>query len=292
MDNRKTRWPLLLGVILGAILTTALCSGFIFGLGKKKAKDPNEAKNAAAQAERAALAEEQIAGLNRKIDEQAKLLAAQEERFAGFEEAIKRLDEIEASVKNRDVDINDSDMSAIREMIEKQVQSNVKTGEKVKAGVVSIRKIFRDCKKSAKYRLESNTERQRIDAELNKLDSEIKAQQAGLKTLKRGTDNYMAQVKEILEKQGSLKALGEFYQQQLSSKEQRMTEVIYQDILRITSEVAKQKGLDLVFEISAPELPALSPTELELSMGMHKLLYSDGCIDITNEVMTILDSNI
>ncbi len=299
MNNRKTIWLL----ISGAILTTALCSGFIFGLGKKKAKDPNEAKNAAAaqavQEERAALAEEQIAGLNRKIDEQAKQLAAQEERFAAqeerfaeLEETTKRLDEIEASLKNRDVDINDSDMSAIREMIEKQVKSNVKTSEKAQAGVVSIRKIFRDCKKSAKYRQESNAERQRVQAELNKLDSEIKAQQAGLQTLKNGSENYMAQVKEVLEKQGSLKALEQFHKQQLAFKEQRVTEEIYKDILRITGAVAKQKGLDVVFEISAPEFPASSPTELELSMGMHKLLYSNGCVDITGEVMTVLDSGI
>jgi hypothetical protein len=36
----------------------------------------------------------------------------------------------------------------------------------------------------------------------------------------------------------------------------------------------------------------MSPTELELSMGMHKLLYSGGCVDISDEVMAILDSNI
>jgi Skp family chaperone for outer membrane proteins len=296
MNNRKTTWLL----ISGAILTTALCSGFIFGLGKKKAKDPNEAKNAAAaqaiQEKRAALAYEQITDLNRKIDEKGKQLAAQEEKFAEleekFKETIKRFDEIETSVKNRDVDINDSDMSAIQEMIEKQVKSNVKTSEKVMAGAVSIRKIFRDCKKSAKYRQESNAERQRDQAELNKLDSEIKAQQAGLQTLKSGSENYMAQVKEVLEKQGSLKALEQFYKQKLSLKEQRVTEEIYKDILRITAAVAKQKGLDLVFEISAPEFPASSPTELELSMGMHKLLYSNGCVDITGEVMTVLDSGI
>ena len=86
MNNRKTTWPL----ILGAILTATLCSGFIFDWGKKKTKDPNEAKNAAAlqaaQEEKAVLADEQIAELNRKIDEKGKLLADQEERFAAQEE--------------------------------------------------------------------------------------------------------------------------------------------------------------------------------------------------------------
>ncbi len=81
MDNRKTTWPF----ILGAILTVTLCSGFIFNWGKKKAKDPNKAEGAVVvQEDKLAAQDEQIAGLNRKIDEQAKLLAAQEERFAEF----------------------------------------------------------------------------------------------------------------------------------------------------------------------------------------------------------------
>ena len=163
-------------------------------------------------------------------------------------------------------------------------------GFSLKIGVVSIRKIFRDCKKSAKYRQEATAERQQADAELVKLESEIKAQKAGLRTLKIGSENYLAQVKEILEKQARLQAQQEFNKQQMSLKEQRITEDIYENILRITGEVAKEKGLAFVFERSEPQLPALSPTDLELSMGLHKMLYSNGCIDITDEVMTRLDS--
>ena len=286
MDNRKITWPF----ILAAILLVTLSSGFIFNWGKKKAKDPNQMAAAAKQEEKLAAQDEKIAELNRKIDEQNKLLAAQEERLAELAGITKRLDKLQAELNTRKVDINDSDMSQIQEIIEKQVKLNVRKSDMPKAGVVSIRKIFRDCKRSAKYRQESNAERQKIDAELTKLDNEIKAQQAGLKTLKIGSENYMAQVKEILEKQGSLKALQQFHKQQLAFKEQRITEDIYGDILRITGEVAKEKGLDWVFETSEPELPASSPTELELSMGMHKLLYGDGCLDITDEVMTRVDT--
>ncbi len=286
MDNRKITWPF----ILAAILLVALSSGFIFNWGKKKAKDPNQMEAAAKQEEKLAVQDEKIAELHRKIDEQNKLLAAQEERLAELAGITKRLDKLQAELNTRQVDINDSDMSLIQEIIEKQVKLNVRKSDMPKAGIVSIRKIFRDCKRSAKYREESNAERQKIDAELTKLDNEIKAQQAGLKTLKIGSENYMAQVKEILEKQGSLKALQQFHKQQLSLTEQRITEDIYGDILRITGEVAKEKGLDWVFETSEPELPASSPTELELSMGMHKLLYGDGCLDITDEVMARVDS--
>jgi len=274
--------------MLVVILLVAVSSAFLFQ------KQP---KNAERQMKAIAKQDEKIAEQGKLLAEQGKLLAEQDKNFvrqdkrlAELESITKKVDEIQANLNTRKVDINDSDMSLIQEMIEKQVKINVRSVNTPKIGVVSIRKIFRDCKRSAKYRQEAIAERQRVDADLAKLNNEIEAQKAGLKTLKIGSESYMAQVKEILEKQAILQAQQEFNKQQRALKEQRTTEDIYRDILQITGEVAKQKGLDLVFEKSEPELPALSPTELELSMGMHKLLYSNGCIDITDEVMARLNA--
>jgi Skp family chaperone for outer membrane proteins/uncharacterized coiled-coil protein SlyX len=288
MDNRKITWPF----AFAAILLVFLSSGFIFDWGKKKAKDPNQMEAAAKQEKRLTAQDEKIAELNRKIDEQGKLLAAKDKRFDELAGIMKKLDEIQASFNTPKVDINDSDMSMIQDIIEKQVKLNVRKAEMPKIGVVSLRKIFRDCKRTVQYRQEVRDERQRTEAEENKLNDEIQAQKAGLRTLKIGSESYMAQVKEILEKQASLQAKEEFNKQQRALKEQRITEKIYGDILRITGEVAKEKGLDLVFEASEPKLPASSPTELELSMGTHKLLYGGGCSDITDEVIRRLDSEI
>lgn len=48
-------------------------------------------------------------------------------------------------------------------------------------GVVSIRKIFADCKRNAKYRDQVIAEQGRIAAELDRLSREIEAQNQGLK---------------------------------------------------------------------------------------------------------------
>ena len=291
MNIRKTIWPCMLVVIL----LVAVSSAFLFQKQPKNAE--RQMKAIAKQDEKIAEQGKLLAEQGKLLAEQGKLLAEQDKNFvrqdkrlAELESITKKVDEIQANLNTRKVDINDSDMSLIQEMIEKQVKINVRSGNTPKIGVVSIRKIFRDCKRSAKYRQEAIAERQRVDADLAKLNNEIEAQKAGLKTLKIGSESYMAQVKEILEKQAILQAQQEFNKQQRALKEQRTTEDIYRDILRITGEVAKQKDLDLVFEKSEPELPALSPTELELSMGMHKLLYSNGCIDITDEVMARLNA--
>lgn len=156
-------------------------------------------------------------------------------------------------------------------------------------GVVSVRRIFQDCERNAKYRQEALAEQDRIVAELEKLAKEIEAEKAGLKTLKPASDDHLAQTKEILERQASLQAQREFHKQHIELKDQRWTEQLYKDILEQTSKVAKQKGLDLVFEKDEIDLPAPSANELMLAIRTHKVLYSEGCLDITEAVMAGLD---
>jgi Skp family chaperone for outer membrane proteins len=107
---------------------------------------------------------------------------------------------------------------------------SVKPGPKI--GVVSIRRIFQDCKRNVRYRQEASAEQEQIVAELDKLRKEIEAEEAGLRTLKAGSSDYLELMKGILEKQASLQARQEFHKQQLAMKDQRWTEQLYTDILR------------------------------------------------------------
>ena len=159
----------------------------------------------------------------------------------------------------------------------------------LKIGVVSIQAIFDKCERSSRYRQEAIAERSRVEAKLEKLAKEMEAARAGLKAYKAGSSEHLALMKDIFEKQASLQAEQEFYKQQMPLKEQKMIEELYKDILRVTGEVAEGKGLNLVFERSEPELPTSSSTELTMIISTHKLLYSGGCLDITEEVMARID---
>ena len=160
-----------------------------------------------------------------------------------------------------------------------------------KIGVVSIQRIFQECKRNAKYEEESAAERNKLNAELEKLSKEVEAEEAGLKTLKPGSGARMAQVKEVLIKRAHLQAEQEFYKRQIELKYQRWIEELYKDILQETSVVAEQKGLDLIQVKDEIEFPALSVNDAMMAIRTHKLLYSGGCLDITDEVMTRLDAN-
>jgi len=160
----------------------------------------------------------------------------------------------------------------------------------VKIGVVSVLKIFRDCKKNEKYRQLAVAQQAKDDAELEKLSKGIEAEEAGLKMLKAGSDDYLARVKQILTQRATLQAQQEFYKQQAVLKEQQWTEEIYKDILKIVAEVAKDKGIDIVLERDEPEFPVSGYTELMTVISTHKVLYSRGCEDISDEVLARLDA--
>ncbi|MHC4060815.1 MAG: OmpH/Skp family outer membrane protein [Planctomycetota bacterium] len=164
------------------------------------------------------------------------------------------------------------------------------TKDGLKIGVLSVRRIFRYSQRVSKYRRETTGEREMIRARLDKLAKEIEAEEAGLKMLDPGSDDYLAKYKQTLQKRADLETEQKFYNQRISLKEQKVTEELYKDILEETNAVAKEKGLQLVLEKSEPELPASSPTQLELFMGTHKVLYTGDCQDLTQEVMARIDS--
>jgi len=158
-----------------------------------------------------------------------------------------------------------------------------------KIGIVSILKVFRDCKSSAAHRNELLAEQNRIRAELQNLSKEIEAQEAGLKAFKPESSDYLAQRKELIDKQARLEAEQKFYKEQVILKQYKWSKKLYQDILRITSELAEQKGLDLVLKKDEIDLLALSVNEISRTISTYKVLYSGGCVDITDEVVARLD---
>ncbi|MHC4155552.1 MAG: OmpH/Skp family outer membrane protein [Planctomycetota bacterium] len=170
----------------------------------------------------------------------------------------------------------------------KAVSGNDKVCPKI--GVVSIREVFRVSVRISRYRQEAMVERQTMEVRLNGLAKEIQSEESGLSLLSPGSSDHLAQLERIYKKRANYEMEKELYNKKLALKEQRITEDLYGAILLATRAVAAEKGLDLVFEKSEPELPAPSPTQFELAMATHKLLYSGGCLDISKDVLARIDS--
>ena len=226
--------------------------------------------------------DEKLAELDNKVSAQAK-------QFSRQGQTGDRLDEIEAELERLKSSGVNYDTALMQKTIEEQVRLNVRKAESLRIGVVSIQRVFLDCKRNAEYMERAQAEQNRLEAELTKLRKEIEAGQAGIRTLRAGSPDRLRQVKELLDKRGEYEAQKEYYKLQIELKDQQWSEQLYKDILRRTDEVAKEKGLDLVLEMTEPSFPAGSAEELRLTIRTHKLLYGGVCQDITDEVMARLD---
>ena len=160
-----------------------------------------------------------------------------------------------------------------------------------KIGIVSVHKVFQDCKRNAKYRQEMLAERDKLETELESLSKDIDASKSKLKMLKPGSSDYLSGMKDVLDKQGSLQAKQEYYKRQMDMREQAVIEQLFKDVLKATAGVAKEKGFDMVFEKSEPDFPAANSSDLSGIISTYKVLYSSGCEDITDAVMAKVDAN-
>lgn len=159
-------------------------------------------------------------------------------------------------------------------------------------GMVDMRQIFEQGRRTAEYQKQTMAQREQIVGNLEALDEEIEQLQGRNKTLRPGSEEQLQALREMMEKQAQLEALSQFHEQEIALKDQRWTENLYRQILSVTEEIADAKGLVLVLEKGRAELPAQSPNELMLTIRTHKVLYSGGCVDITDEVMERLDAEL
>ncbi len=159
----------------------------------------------------------------------------------------------------------------------------------LKIGTVSIRDIFRDCKANVNYRDKAIAEQNRRNTEMDALEKKIAADEAGLKALKPGSSDYMKQYEALINEQAQYEAKKQYLGQQRALEDRQWTEVLYKEVLRITKELAQKKGLTVVLEVDEPVFPMTSTDELMMALQTHKVLYSEGCVNLTAEVVVEMD---
>lgn len=157
-------------------------------------------------------------------------------------------------------------------------------------GVVNIRKVLQTCNRSQQYREEAQAAETKIMDELNGLRNEIMAAESALNTVKQGTTDYLKSEEDLNTKKASFTSKQKYYQQKYATQDLEWTQKIYQDILKAVGEVAKTKGLNVVLEQNKPEFPVESLEQLMMVISDLKVLYSEGAVDITDDVITKIDA--
>ncbi|MBN1804894.1 MAG: OmpH family outer membrane protein [Sedimentisphaerales bacterium] len=169
-----------------------------------------------------------------------------------------------------------------------QAQPN-RAGSSFKVGVISVQRALGNCQATSKFKEKFMAERDQMSEEEKKITQEGQALADSLTAYKPGSSDHMERLKEMLQKQNELKTLQELNPRRMRLKQMQWTQDLYQEILKIAKELGAKKGLDLVLEGDQPQSPFQSYEELVGVISTHKVLYSEGCVDLTNEVIAELD---
>ena len=150
-------------------------------------------------------------------------------------------------------------------------------------GVVNLMEILRQDKQ---YAEEIAGDRSKARVELQTLAKEIQTEEGDLATLRSSSADYLKQMEAVAEKKARFSAREEFLKQRVLLKQQLWSQKMHADIVRATREIAVAKGLSLVLVKEDPNTP--QPEEMSTRIVTQKVLYSDGCADITADVQAKL----
>ncbi len=159
-----------------------------------------------------------------------------------------------------------------------------------KIGIVSVRDVFNGSKKHALYQAQLAQRVSKARAQIDELNKQVDGAEVELKGLRQGTADYVKQFQAVLEARSKLQNEQELLKAQRMAEDKKWFEDLYQEALKAVEALAKEKGLELVLERSEPKFP-LASEEVWSTVGTHKVLYSGGCVNLTNDVIDRIDAS-
>ena len=115
-----------------------------------------------------------------------------------------------------------------------------------KIGIVNVTKVLENCQKHKNWQEKMQEGQTEMKAQFQKMKEELDAVQANLKLHDPGSEDHLKLLQEMAEKTALMDAKDKFYQDKVTAQMQRWTEGLYQELLKVVSDVAKNKGIDVV----------------------------------------------
>jgi Skp family chaperone for outer membrane proteins len=158
-----------------------------------------------------------------------------------------------------------------------------------KIGVVNVTTVLENSKKHKEWQEKMQAEQTETRKQFGKMREELEALQANLKLRTPGSEEFLKLRQEMNEKSALLEAKDESYRDRVEMQMQNWTESLYQEMLKVTEQVAKDKGVDMIIADELMDLPAPSLRDFMLTIKTKKMLYHNPAFDLTDEVLTALD---
>lgn len=159
-----------------------------------------------------------------------------------------------------------------------------------KVAVVDVTRVLEQSKKHQAWKDKMEKEQEQMKAEFTAMQSELQSLEDNIKLRTRGSEDFIKLTGQFVEKKAIMEAKNAFYEEKVTGQMQTWTEDLYKTLMIVVDRVAQQKGIDIVLAKEQLDLPAPSLRDFMLTIKTKKVLYNDPKMDITAEVLAVLDS--
>jgi Skp family chaperone for outer membrane proteins len=160
-----------------------------------------------------------------------------------------------------------------------------------KIGTVDIQRVYEDCDAIKTFSEKLNAEMKTMTAQEDQLTASIQALETELDSgaLRIGSQDFFDRNRELAQKRSELSYLKDFNKSEQALKGQLWKMDIYKKILDMAKTLGKEKDLYLVLAVEETDLSPQRAEEFANVVRSHKVLYSGGCLDLTDEVIARLN---
>jgi len=165
--------------------------------------------------------------------------------------------------------------------------------QEIRVAVASPSRIFNEMQERIDLRAKLDSERKLMEGMNNEKLQRIRQVQTTLQTLRPGTPQHRERSDELSRLSIEHRAWAEITDLSLQREQKSLIKSLYEKVEQATAEVAQQRGFHLVIADQRQPLPEdLDRVNVEQLVNMinaRTILYASPAIDISNDVLALLD---
>ncbi|MDR4506821.1 MAG: OmpH family outer membrane protein [Candidatus Brocadiaceae bacterium] len=161
----------------------------------------------------------------------------------------------------------------------------------IKVGVVDINKVFEKYEKRKKFDEELKKQEKEYQAAINDKKKELVGLNDKIQLLDLGSDARRKYEETFEKKNMELESYAKFAEKNIMKRYKGSFENLYTDVLKGVEEVGQGGQYDLIIKKEETELKGGGLSELQFKVGIKTVLYHSAAVDITNQVIDVLNKN-
>jgi Skp family chaperone for outer membrane proteins len=161
-----------------------------------------------------------------------------------------------------------------------------------KVAVADVEEIFTRVQERTRLNADMTTMAQRVQEDDKTMQRALTDIQDKVKLLKIDSPEYVKALEDLEQGSLHLKAWRDWQIKKLNAEKARQMERLYKRLLETVGKVATSNGLDLVlFKETAVDFAGMNPDALPTQIQVRKVLWSADSLDITSQVIQVMDND-